>query len=242
MGVRKYLSTSIAVSLLQHLLKRPKRIAVLDPPGIDGDLGADRQYLRMMRYKLLLKIFVDFVPHDDLNARGDRDKSHAILWNHQEVGSSLDYKRSDTFPSEKSYISGITIMASNMASKILQLQGKVVQLQGKAAEASKLLAKQGCTYYNQLLEQNKQYVQHPPDVEKCNTLAKQLFYTRLASIPVRYETFWQEVDQLKHLVKNMNGLKVEHYGLAALFGVECLAWFWGGEIVGRGFTLTGYYV
>ncbi|GAB2269289.1 hypothetical protein Dimus_004214 [Dionaea muscipula] len=126
-------------------------------------------------------------------------------------------------------------MASNIASKL-------VQLQGKAREASKFVAKHGSSYYKQLLDENKQYVQHPPDVEKCSILAKQLFYTRLASIPVRYESLLKEVDQLKHLVKNMKELKVEHCGLAALFGVECIAWFCVGEIVGRGFTLTGYYV
>lgn len=37
-------------------------------------------------------------------------------------------------------------------------------------------------------------------------------------------------------------MNVENAGLVALFGVECFAWFCGGEIIGRGFTFTGYYV
>uniref|UniRef100_A0A2P2L0Z5 Uncharacterized protein n=1 Tax=Rhizophora mucronata TaxID=61149 RepID=A0A2P2L0Z5_RHIMU len=60
------------------------------------------------------------------------------------------------------------------------MASKLQQLQSKAFRASQFLAKHGNVYYKQLLEQNKQYVQEPPTVEKCNLLAKQLFYTRLA--------------------------------------------------------------
>ncbi|KAL9263221.1 NADH dehydrogenase [ubiquinone] iron-sulfur protein 7, mitochondrial-like protein [Drosera capensis] len=138
--------------------------------------------------------------------------------------------------------SPIMASASNLASKLAQLQGKAAVFQRKACEASKYAAKQGGSYYKKLLEQNTQYIQSPADVEKCNLLAKQLFYTRLASIPVRIDSLRKEADQLKHLVKHANQLKVEHYGLAALFGLECFGLFWAGEIVGRGFTLTGYDV
>lgn len=47
---------------------------------------------------------------------------------------------------------------------------------------------------------------------------------------------------MKHLWKNRQELKVEDAGIAALFGLECFAWFCAGEIVGRGFTFTGYHV
>uniref|UniRef100_A0A6N2L448 Uncharacterized protein n=1 Tax=Salix viminalis TaxID=40686 RepID=A0A6N2L448_SALVM len=94
----------------------------------------------------------------------------------------------------------------------------------------------------QLLERNKQYIQDPPTAEKCNLLSKQLLYTRLASIPGRYEAFGKELDSAKQLWKNRKELKVEDAGIAALFGLECFAWFCAGEIVGRGFTFTGYYV
>lgn len=92
------------------------------------------------------------------------------------------------------------------------------------------------------MEKNKQYVQSPATVEKCNELSKQLFYTRLASLPARNEAFWKEVGHVKELWKNKQDLKVEQLGIAALFGIECFAWFCAGEIVGRGFTFTGYYV
>ena len=121
------------------------------------------------------------------------------------------------------------------------MASKLVQLQSKATQASQFVAKQGCSYYKQLMEQNKQYIQDPPTVEKCSELSKQLFYTRLASIPGRTETFWKEVDYVKHLWRNRQELKVEDAGIAALFGIECFAWFCAGEIVGRGFTFTGYY-
>ncbi|CAL9009835.1 unnamed protein product [Prunus brigantina] len=122
----------------------------------------------------------------------------------------------------------------SMASKVSSLQ-KVVQ-------ASNFLVKNGNIYYKQLVEQNKHHIQEPPTIEKCQTLAKQLFYTRLASIPGRYEACWKEADSLKNALINRQELNVENAGLAALFGLECYAWFCGGEIIGRGFTFTGYYV
>uniref|UniRef100_A0A2N9J706 Uncharacterized protein n=1 Tax=Fagus sylvatica TaxID=28930 RepID=A0A2N9J706_FAGSY len=122
------------------------------------------------------------------------------------------------------------------------MASKLHQLQSKAVQASQLVSKHGCTYYKQLLEQNKQYIQEPATVEKCNLLSKQLFYTRLASIPGRYESFWKELDYVKNVWKNRQELKVEDAGIAALFGLECFAWYCAGEIVGRGFTFTGYHV
>lgn len=61
------------------------------------------------------------------------------------------------------------------------------------------------------------------------------------SIPGRTELFRKEVDHVKGLWKNRADLKVEDAGIAALFGLECFAWYCAGEIVGRGFTFTGYY-
>lgn len=63
----------------------------------------------------------------------------------------------------------------------------------------------------------------------------------LHSIPNRCESFWKELDYMKNLWKNRQELKVEDAGIAALFGLECFAWYCAGEIVGRGFTFTGYY-
>ncbi|CAL5440785.1 unnamed protein product [Camellia sinensis] len=124
------------------------------------------------------------------------------------------------------------------------MASKLHLLQSKVAEASKLVSKHGCSYYKQLMEQNKQYIQEPPTVEKCQYLANQLFYTRLArdSIPGRYESFWKELDYVKQLLKNRQEMKIEDAGIAALFGLECFAWFCAGEIVGRGFKITGYHV
>ncbi|VVA99706.1 unnamed protein product [Arabis nemorensis] len=121
------------------------------------------------------------------------------------------------------------------------MASKLVQLQSKACQASKFVSKHGTSYYRQLLEKNKHYIQEPATVEKCSELSKQLLYTRLASIPGRYETLLKEVDYAKSLLKNRANLKVEDAGIAALFGLECFAWYCAGEIVGRGFTFTGYY-
>ncbi|PKU67370.1 uncharacterized protein LOC110098886 [Dendrobium catenatum] len=122
------------------------------------------------------------------------------------------------------------------------MASKLHQLQTKAVQASQFVAKHGTSYYKQLLEQNKQYIVQPPTVEKCQELSKQLLYTRLASIPGRYESFWKELEGVKHIWRNRQDLKVEDLGIAALFGLELYAWFCVGEIAGRGFTFTGYYV
>ncbi|KAL3532584.1 hypothetical protein ACH5RR_006105 [Cinchona calisaya] len=122
------------------------------------------------------------------------------------------------------------------------MAARLKQLQSKAGQATQFVSKYGTAYYKQVMEQNKQYIQEPPTVEKCNELSKQLFYTRLASIPGRSESFWKEVDFVKHMWRNRHELKVEDAGIAALFGLECFAWFCAGEIVGRGFTFTGYFV
>ncbi|RWR72534.1 Mitochondrial ATP synthase subunit G protein [Cinnamomum micranthum f. kanehirae] len=60
------------------------------------------------------------------------------------------------------------------------MASKLNQLKCKAGQASQFVAKHGTAYYRQLIDQNKQYIQEPPTVEKCNLLAKQLLYTRLA--------------------------------------------------------------
>lgn len=63
----------------------------------------------------------------------------------------------------------------------------------------------------------------------------------MCSIPGRTESFWKEFDYVKNLWKHRQELKVEDAGVAALFGLECYAWFCAGEIIGRGCTFTGYF-
>ncbi|KAF7029725.1 hypothetical protein CFC21_041406 [Triticum aestivum] len=122
------------------------------------------------------------------------------------------------------------------------MAARLAQLRTKAAQAAEFASKHGGAYYKEAMEKNKQYVVQPPSVEKCQELSKQLFYTRLASLPGRYEALWKEVDGVKQLWKNRKELRVEDLGIATLFGVELYAWFCIGEIAGRGFTLTGYKV
>ncbi|KAM3299459.1 hypothetical protein ACQJBY_040777 [Aegilops geniculata] len=122
------------------------------------------------------------------------------------------------------------------------LGSKLAQLQAKACEATRFVARNGCAYHKTLMEKNKQFVVQPPTVEKCQELSKQLFYTRIASLPGRCEAFWKEADQVKQLWRNRKDLNVEHAGIMALFGLELYGWFCVGEIAGRGFTFTGYSV
>ncbi|GKD97166.1 ATPase, F0 complex, subunit G, mitochondrial [Tanacetum coccineum] len=63
------------------------------------------------------------------------------------------------------------------------------------------------------------------------------------NIPNRTESFWRELDFVKHSLKNFRTeMPIERVGVAALFGLECFLWFWAAEIAGRGFTVTGYDV
>ncbi|MBA0582051.1 hypothetical protein Godav_020843 [Gossypium davidsonii] len=116
------------------------------------------------------------------------------------------------------------------------------ELMERAIQVSQSVTKNGGSYYRELMERNKTYIKEPSSVETCQLLAKQLFYTRLASIPRRYEAFWKELDSLKELLKTKEAWNIENASMAALIGVECYAWFFGGEIIGRGFTITGYHV
>ncbi|WOG86907.1 hypothetical protein DCAR_0206126 [Daucus carota subsp. sativus] len=61
------------------------------------------------------------------------------------------------------------------------MASKLAQLKSKACQAKKFVATHGTSYYKHLLEQNKQFIQEPATVEKCNELSKKLLYTRLAS-------------------------------------------------------------
>nr|GEY53943.1 putative ATPase, F0 complex, subunit G [Tanacetum cinerariifolium] len=61
-----------------------------------------------------------------------------------------------------------------------RMAAQLKQLQSKACQAKQFLSTHGSVYYKDIMEKNKQYVQSPATVEKCNELSKQLFYTRLA--------------------------------------------------------------
>ncbi|PPD81357.1 hypothetical protein GOBAR_DD21705 [Gossypium barbadense] len=69
-----------------------------------------------------------------------------------------------------------------------------------------------------------------------------MHYLPKFDIPRRYEPFWKELDSLKEFLKTKEAWNIENASMAALIGVECYAWFFGGEIIGRGFTITGYHV
>lgn len=62
------------------------------------------------------------------------------------------------------------------------MASRLQQLRSKAVQASEFVSKHGCTYYKELMEENKRHVVQPPTIEKCQELSKQLFYTRLARL------------------------------------------------------------
>ena len=59
-------------------------------------------------------------------------------------------------------------------------------------------------------------------------------------LPVHYAQLRAEMEQVRAAAGNWSELPLATVGRAALFSAECFAWFCVGEIVGRGFTLTGY--
>ncbi|KAE8657485.1 Mitochondrial ATP synthase subunit G protein isoform 2 [Hibiscus syriacus] len=145
------------------------------------------------------------------------------------------------------------------------MASRLQQFQTKAAQISEFMTKNGTSYYKELMEKNNTYIKEPSNIETCQMLEKQLFYTRLASnlggkevvllfevsssnimnvrgIPRRYEAFWKELNCLKEFLKTREAWNIENASMAALIGVECYAWFYGGEIIGRGFTIKGYHV
>lgn len=75
-----------------------------------------------------------------------------------------------------------------------------------------------------------------------NELSKKLFFTQLASFPVRYQAMLKEIDHLKVKLTHRNDLELEDVGISVLFALECYGWFCVGEIIGRGGTIVGYKV
>lgn len=64
----------------------------------------------------------------------------------------------------------------------------------------------------------------------------------LHSAPRRYQHMLSEVKHVQGKWANRSDLTLQEVGIGALFVGEVYAWFCVGEIVGRGFTLTGYKV
>jgi F-type H+-transporting ATPase subunit g len=57
---------------------------------------------------------------------------------------------------------------------------------------------------------------------------------------VRYSHLRAEVDEVRAAAQNWRELPLATVARGGVFAAECFAWFCVGEIVGRGFKLTGY--
>ncbi|KAJ7531287.1 hypothetical protein O6H91_14G039000 [Diphasiastrum complanatum] len=116
------------------------------------------------------------------------------------------------------------------------MESMMRQMRAKTSAASQNLRNRTRKYYADLLDRNRQYIAREPSVEKCRELSKQLFFTRLASIPGRYESFWKELDFVKKKIVVRQELTTEELGIGALFALECYLWFAAGEVLGRALT------
>ena len=95
--------------------------------------------------------------------------------------------------------------------------------------------------FEKTIEQNQKHIVQPPTPEKCSELGNQLFFTTLASMPGRISHAQAEAGVWWENIKKVSQLPVKDVAVGVAFGVEVLCWFSIGEIIGRGFTLSGYY-
>ncbi|KAL3519041.1 hypothetical protein ACH5RR_021630 [Cinchona calisaya] len=88
------------------------------------------------------------------------------------------------------------------------MAARLKQLQSKAGQATQFVSKHGTAWDKLLMEQNKH-------------------------IPGRYESFWKEVDFVKHMSRNRHEVKVEDDGIAAVFGLRVfvLVRLWEGVLL-----------
>lgn len=100
--------------------------------------------------------------------------------------------------------------------------------------------KQAVEQYTKLMETNKQYV--VKDKDAADKLLKQYVFTNLSRIPQGIEASKSELGTLRSKFSTVAEMPLTELGTYALFAGEVYAWFCVGEIVGRGFTLSGYKI
>jgi len=94
--------------------------------------------------------------------------------------------------------------------------------------------------YSGMMAANKQYVKDT-SYEGLSRLTKEFYYTRWASLPVRYAEARKQLMELQAHARNYETWTLRDAGMGALAAGELLAFFTAGEIVGRG-SLFGYSV
>lgn len=113
---------------------------------------------------------------------------------------------------------------------------KLLQLKSKACEASRFVSKHGTTYYKQLLEENKQHIQEPATLDFL-MVSLLLWLTCLCGFVASVDVLSRSGREL--ITWKACGRIVRIWRLKRLVLQHFLDWT--GEIVGRGFTFTGYY-
>eukprot|EP00884_Botryococcus_braunii_P005539 jgi/Botrbrau1/14987/Bobra.0018s0087.1 len=128
-------------------------------------------------------------------------------------------------------------MASGLRSRLTSLLSTA---QKTVQPAATYVGKEVSTRYDKLLKDNAQYV--VKDKAAADKLLRQWFFTRLSGIPAIAEECQHEWGALKGKWAARRELAVEEAGTYLLFVGELGAWFVVGEIVGRGFTFSGYSI
>ena len=122
-----------------------------------------------------------------------------------------------------------------MAARIQQVVSKAkAAVQPAYTTARKELVKQ----YDDLMAKNSQYV--VKDAEKADKLLKQYTFTQLSRIPRGIEICKEEAAAARKRLGEWREMPVTEAAVYAGFAAEVFAWFCVGEIIGRGFTLSGY--
>jgi len=100
--------------------------------------------------------------------------------------------------------------------------------------------KQVMLQYEKMMKGGEQYV--VKDKAQADKLLKQWFYTNMARIPEGLKEAKHEWGTVQGKWGQRRDLPMTEVGMYALYVGELYAWFVVGEIVGRGFTFSGYKI
>merc|ERR1711977_61743 len=92
--------------------------------------------------------------------------------------------------------------------------------------------------YHGMMKNNAKYVLN--DVSAVKDFPKQYIFTHLAQIPKFVTSVSAEAAAVRAKMQNLSNISVQEAATGLVFGLEAYALFCVGEIVGRGFSLTGY--
>lgn len=138
-----------------------------------------------------------------------------------------------------------TGMSAAQAAALAKRAGEVIgSVLGPHAKVAKEHVNHGIQQvqarYAEMMKANRGYVKDT-GYDALSQMTKELYYTRWASLPVRYAEASKQLAELKAHVRNYQAWTLRDAGMGALVAGELAAFYTVGEILGRG-SLLGYSV